>query len=224
MTEAEWLGCDDSLRMLDFVRHRPANRKEQLYACACCRRIWHLMQDDRCRAAVEVAERLADGAADVAEREAADEAVRQATWGLPVDRDRAARVARHAGNAALAAVRCNVPVADMAAKYAAAIAADHAPAAKREAKAAHVALLRDIYGPLPFRPIVLDPSWLAWNHGTVPAIGRRVYVERAYHDLPILADALEDAGCTDPDILRHCRGGGPHVRGCWVVDLVLGNA
>jgi hypothetical protein len=56
----------------------------------------------------------------------------------------------------------------------------------------------------------------------VPAIARRIHEERAFHDLPILADALEDAGWTDQDILGHCRGGGPHVRGCWVVDLVLG--
>jgi hypothetical protein len=68
----------------------------------------------------------------------------------------------------------------------------------------------------------LDPAWLTWNHGTVPAIARHIYNDRAFHDLPLLADALEDAGCTDPYILAHCRGGGEHVRGCWVVDLILG--
>jgi hypothetical protein len=60
------------------------------------------------------------------------------------------------------------------------------------------------------------------NHGTVPAIARRIYDERASHDMPIVADALEDAGCTDADLLAHCRAGGPHVRGCWAVDLLLG--
>jgi hypothetical protein len=80
-------------------------------------------------------------------------------------------------------------------------------------------LLCDIFGP---PPVSLDPAWLAWNGGTVPAIARRVYDDRAFHDLPILADALEDAGCADPDVLAHCRGGGEHVRGCWVVDLILG--
>jgi len=83
-------------------------------------------------------------------------------------------------------------------------------------------LWRDIFGPLPFRPVAVDPAWLAWNGGTVPAIACRVYAERAFHDLPILADALEDAGCANADILAHCRGGGEHVRGCWVVDLLLG--
>ncbi|HEY1381779.1 MAG TPA: hypothetical protein VGF55_33580 [Gemmataceae bacterium] len=82
-------------------------------------------------------------------------------------------------------------------------------------------MLRDIFGN-PFRPVAVEPAWLAWNHGTVPAIARRVYDERRFEDLPILADALEDAGCTNADLLAHCRGGGPHVRGCWAVDLLLG--
>jgi hypothetical protein len=75
-----------------------------------------------------------------------------------------------------------------------------------------------------FRRVVTSANWLTYNHATVPAIARRIYEERAFHDLPFLADALEDAGCTDADILSHCRQGGEHVRGCWVVDLVLGKS
>jgi hypothetical protein len=82
-------------------------------------------------------------------------------------------------------------------------------------------ILRDIFGN-PFRPVAVAPAWLTWNNATVPAIARHVYEDRAFHDLPILADALEDAGCTDADLLAHCRGPGPHVRGCWAVDLLLG--
>jgi hypothetical protein len=84
-------------------------------------------------------------------------------------------------------------------------------------------LLRDLFGN-PFRPASMTPAWLTWNHGTVPAIARHIYEDRAFHDLPILADALEDAGCTDAAILGHCRGPGEHVRGCWVVDLLLGQS
>jgi hypothetical protein len=84
-----------------------------------------------------------------------------------------------------------------------------------------VLLVRDIFGN-PFRPVSVDPAWLRWNDGTAVAIARRVYDERRFEDLPILADALEEAGCTSGDILEHCRGPGPHVRGCWVVDLLLG--
>jgi hypothetical protein len=61
-----------------------------------------------------------------------------------------------------------------------------------------------------------------WNDGAVVKLAESIYTERAFDRLPILADALEDAGCTDAAVLDHCRGPGPHVRGCWVVDLVLG--
>jgi hypothetical protein len=83
--------------------------------------------------------------------------------------------------------------------------------------------VRDIFGN-PFRPVAVEPAWLTWNHATVPAFARRVYGERRFEDLPILADALEDAGCAEADILAHCRGPGPHARGCWVLDLLLGKA
>jgi hypothetical protein len=83
-------------------------------------------------------------------------------------------------------------------------------------------LLREIFGPLPYRPVKVDPSWLKWNNGMVVQLAQGMYDDRKFQDLPILADALEDAGCTDPDILGHCRGPGPHTRGCWPVDLVLG--
>jgi hypothetical protein len=83
-------------------------------------------------------------------------------------------------------------------------------------------LLREIVGN-PFRsPSIIDPFWLAWNDGTVPKIAQGIYNERAFDRLPVLADALLDAGCTDPDLLDHLRGPGPHVRGCHVLDLLLG--
>ena len=83
------------------------------------------------------------------------------------------------------------------------------------------ALLRDIVGN-PFRPVTLDPAWLRWNDGCVPKIAQSIYEERRFGELPILADALEDAGCDNADILAHCRGPEPHVRGCWAVDAILG--
>jgi hypothetical protein len=78
--------------------------------------------------------------------------------------------------------------------------------------------LFDGYG----RPVTISPAWLSWNDGTVVKLARTIYDDRGFEDLPVLADALEDAGCTDEAILGHCRGPGPHVRGCWVVDLLLG--
>ena len=82
-------------------------------------------------------------------------------------------------------------------------------------------LFCEIFGPR--NPLPTIPSnLLQWSGGTVVKIASAVYDDRAFDRLPILADALEDAGCDDADILAHCRGPGPHVRGCWVVDLVLG--
>jgi hypothetical protein len=79
-------------------------------------------------------------------------------------------------------------------------------------------ILREVFGN-PFRPIIIDPRWLS---STVVDISRAIYDERAFDKMPILADALMDAGCDSEEILNHCRCAGPHVRGCWVVDLLLG--
>jgi hypothetical protein len=81
-------------------------------------------------------------------------------------------------------------------------------------------LLREIFGN-PFRPVTFDS---AWRTETAVALASGIYADRAFDRLPILADALEEAGCDNADVLAHCRGPGPHVRGCWVVDLVLGKS
>ncbi len=74
----------------------------------------------------------------------------------------------------------------------------------------------------PFHPVTINPSWLAWNGGTVVKLAQGIYDDRAFDRLPSLADALEDAGCDNTGILSHCRGKGPHARGCFPVDLILG--
>jgi hypothetical protein len=81
-------------------------------------------------------------------------------------------------------------------------------------------LLRDIIAN-PFRAVSMN---CVWSTSDVIALAEAIYTERAFDRLPILADALEDAGCDHADILEHCRGPGPHVRGCWVVDLLLGKS
>jgi hypothetical protein len=79
--------------------------------------------------------------------------------------------------------------------------------------------IRDIFGTLPFCPVAFDPRW---HTSDAVALAQSIYDERAFERLPILADALMDAGCEDEQVISHCRSEGPHVRGCWVVDLVLG--
>jgi hypothetical protein len=84
-------------------------------------------------------------------------------------------------------------------------------------------LLRELLGN-PCRPANVDPVWLRWSNGTVSRLASVIYEDRRFEDLPILADALEEAGCDNADILSHCRQPGEHVRGCWVVDLLLGKS
>lgn len=107
------------------------------------------------------------------------------------------------------------------ASYRAEIAAEHAARAcgnEGIEKLHQVRLLRDIFGN-PFLPVPVDPRWLT---ETTATLATGIYADRAFDRMPILADALEEAGCDNRDMLDHCRGDGPHVRGCWVVDLLLG--
>jgi hypothetical protein len=105
------------------------------------------------------------------------------------------------------------------------------PDEQQTERAHQAALVRDIFGN-PFRPApALDPAWLIWQGGTVARLARAVYDERRLTEgtldpmrLSLLADALEDAGCADAELLGHLRGPGPHVRGCWALDLVLGKS
>jgi hypothetical protein len=96
-------------------------------------------------------------------------------------------------------------------------------AARAAEKKVQAGLLRCIIGPIPFRPPpLLESSWLSWHGGLLVSIAQRMYDSRDFTGMPVLADALEEAGCTNAGILGLCRQKGEHVRGCWVVDLVLG--
>jgi hypothetical protein len=245
MTEAEWLTCTDIPPFVEFLRGKASDRKLRLFEVACCRRVWNLLPDDDTRRAVEVAELFADGQAS---RESLEDAARRAKEGADqVHEASKARLADPAGLATDTPAWGDEQLRRLQGYYMANLACrpntewrkfttlgsishgrrleEFSGAGQRPPAVGRVPyfdLLRDIFGPLLFRPVVIAPAWLRWNNGAVPAIARRVYYDRAYHDLPILAGALEDAGCTNPDIHTHCRGEGPHVRGCWVVDLILG--
>jgi hypothetical protein len=202
VTEAEWMERRDPQPLLRFLRDNGRTaRKRRLFACACCRHVWRRLSPAGC-VAVEVAERYADGQASDPEREAARKALGRA--GLDAADKAAREVTAHSKG--------------FREEYAAAEAA----AAGRHAFLA--ALVRDIFGN-PFRPApTVVASWLAWNGGTVAKLAAAIYDERRFGDLPILAGALEDAGCADAAILAHCREPGEHVKECWVVDLLLGKS
>jgi hypothetical protein len=195
MTEAEWLACEDPTPMLELVSGTAGGRKLRLFGVACSRRAWGRL-DDLGRAAVEVAEGHADGRAGS-------------------DALRAARLACRTGGVGSAWYAAATRPAVAARNAALSAAAGPAPGAERAAQAG---LLRDILGN-PCRPVVFSP---AWGTDTVLALAGQMYESRDFGAMPILADALQDAGCDQADILNHCRCGGPHARGCWVVDLVLG--
>jgi hypothetical protein len=119
--------------------------------------------------------------------------------------------------AAIGANRVDIQPAALDAADAAGATRDAGPGER----ATQADLLRCIFGN-PFRPFSIDPAWLTWHDGLLVSMARQMYDSRDFTDMPILADALEEAGCQDQDILGHCRSGGEHVRGCCVVDLILG--
>ena len=219
MTQTEWLTCQHLSPKLDFLRGRTSDRKFRLFVVGCCRRVWSGLRDARSRAAVEVAERFADGEASEATLWDAHDAAYVAV-------DDCLEYSVFSEDQAVAAYLAAAPSVDEdfdrhdpfppdVALRAVGYAID---GLRADCEPEQTALLRDVIGN-PFHPVTFDPDW---RTPAVVALARMMYDGRDFAHLPILADALEDAGCQDADILAHCRGPGPHARGCWVVDLVLG--
>lgn len=223
MTEADWLGSDEPQVMLDFIAGRLSDRALRFFACACCRDVWHLIDDDRSRTAVEMAEKYLDG---VRSAELLEEA-KDSAWS-------AARESRPRVPARFAAAQAARSPAIDAARLAALAALEGAAdeledlhslvddSGRRSAKARQAALLRDVVGPFPWRPVEIEPAWFVWQNGAVLAFAGSTDRERAFKNMPVLGDMLEEAGCAGREILDHCRADAPHARGCWVLELLLG--
>jgi hypothetical protein len=226
--------------MLECLRHKTTDRKLRLFAVACCRRIWHVLTDAKSRWAVEVAERFSDGLATEAElgkacRNAA-EAPQDPGYATapPYSTISAIEHARIAASSASAhpandATTMAIQVAGHAAIAASNLAWDEnrgnwlgeMNSRLSGERLAQVRLLADILGPLAFRPVAIDPSVLAWNDRLVMRIAEAIYEKRQWGDMPILGDALMDAGCDSDEVVAHCRSGKEHVRGCWALDCLL---
>jgi hypothetical protein len=217
VTEREWLECGDPGPMLQFLRGKASDRKLRLFAWACCSRVRHLLSDRYNRKALSVAQRYADG--DVSEEKLGF------AWG---DARRAAQVAYRreretAEASAMWAVSmlCEADLGRVVAAVGWAAQCEASPLGQprlADVQREQVVLLRDIVGN-PFRPLTFDP---AWKTPAVLLLARSLYEERRFEDLPVLADALEEAGCTDAGLLGHLRSAGPHFLGCWGLDVVLG--
>ena len=216
MTEAEWLTAVSPWGMLEYLEKYVGSRKKNLFAAACVRRLWHLLPGPQCRQAVEMLERFVDGEVTSDELASARDAAT------------AEGAARHPGSNQNSGIYATIAASHDDPEFTAAFAVDAmgwtqvgtSEAISRAEEQAQCDLLKDIFNN-PFRPVAVDPHWLTSN---VVDLARTIYEERAFERLPILSDALQDAGCENADILSHCLSEGPHVKGCWVVDLLLGKA
>ena len=236
MDEKAWRRCTNPSRMLNFLRERDwtSDRKLRLACCAFCRQVWHHLTDKRYRAAVEVAERHADGlASDEQLRRAHGVAVAAAehTDDYEWSADKQGMLlAANAVGWATTLREPRDPLAYLAGATAlgAKNASVHEGVPEKAVRASQSAELRDILGPLPFRRVAVGPAVLAWHDGVAPKLAQAIYDERSlpsgYLDntrLGILADALEEAGASGK-LLEHLRLPGPHVRGCHALDAILG--
>lgn len=203
MTEEEWLVCTDPGRMLEFILGKAGDRKLRLFACAYARQLWAQLDDERCKHAVEIAEQYADGVVNDQDREKAW----QGAFDVVVDAVAKQEFVR--AKVVVYAKRCIERSREQVVRL---------DFHFHPWRPVDVNLVKDIFGN-PFHPVALDPS------GRTPkivALAQEIYDNRACDRLSDLADALEAAGCDNQETLTHCRGPGPHVRGCWVVDLFLG--
>jgi hypothetical protein len=224
MTESDWLTSTNPKAMLNFLQDsgRGSVRKLRLFACACSRLVWDRLPPGDMRDAVETAERLADGLA----RERDRVGYVHSLYRMTVDADRDTGANWFSSR----------PREDVSAYFAALLTLSEFgrpvttslnwEQASLTTGQQQPDLLRDVFGN-PFRPLPIDPAWLAWNEGIVKRLAEVAYQERAMPAghldparLAVLADALTDAGCTDTDLIDHLRSPGPHVRGCWPVDLL----
>jgi hypothetical protein len=230
------------------VRSKGGRRKLRLFAAACCRRIEQLLAGDLARRAIEGVERWAEGQAD---GPAVTELQRAVQWesnraanelrlapGLFAPENARRRYSCEtscwAAQALLGALQEGSWDAASDGARGASMAERRAAWGTREGNdwyqascaAENVAqreLLCEVFGN-PFQPVKVEPALLKWNGGAVRHLAEAIYRERNFADLPVLADALEEAGCAEPSLLDHCRRPSGHVLGCWALDTLTGRA
>jgi hypothetical protein len=204
--ERWWLKSYDYTTMMKFMGNRLSGRKRLLFGCATARMVWDFVGEPRNRKAVLTSEAYADGKAT---RAAMAAAWRNLTW------EAAMYTEWH-----IVALTSGLAYSDTTAEERSRFSGlDRVSFEKSRIEWSDA--LRDIAGN-PFHEVALRPDWLRANDRIAAALAEAVYDEHAFDRLPILADALEDGGCDIASVLDHLRGPGPHFRGCWALDLVLG--
>ncbi len=223
-TKAKWLRSKNLPEMLSWVSvTHTSSRKLQLFVCACCRSIYDILRVMVLREAIDNAEKYADG--QISEDDFRDFVIANSQFANveflarqshnEAVRNLMSEVASYDGFSQAKTIRCIGNILKLR---------------KTESKA-HPGLIREIFSN-PFPPYsTINPDWLIWNGSVVVSLALAAYDQRLLPSgqldparLAILADALEEAGCTDARILGHLRSAGPHVRGCWVLDLILGKS
>jgi hypothetical protein len=214
MNDAEWDSAQAPAHLLSLLGDRVSPRKWRLFACGCCRRVWSLLHDRTMRACVEIAEDYADDLAS----ERALAAVCQQGWETWSNWPRMDRFTFKAVSAAAWVAKPVVDSEVAATVLHCSLNAD-CRSDLEEALRDRCDLIRDVFGN-PFRQAPVLTGSLT-RPGVVRELAEAIYDDPGFDALPLLADALQDAGCHDEQILSHCREPGNHLRGCWVVDLLL---
>jgi len=216
MMESEWLTSTDPIAMLHFLMGKVSDRKLRRFACRCCRHpvVWDLLQRRSAEELVEVAERYVEGdatwdqvihAAQIAPQGTLSGGTRRGHRPQP----RHLRTASQAQRAALSLADANAFHAAWGTITIAANLLESSPCD----------LMREMCGPLPFWLIEIDPTW---RTPLVMQLTHQIEMMHDYGLMPILCDALQDAGCMDAELIAHCQAQTVHVRGCWVMQLLLG--
>jgi hypothetical protein len=199
--EQAWLKCDEAYQLIIYVREKASVRTLRLVAAAYARWLMTLPGYEEARPCADIIEEVADEPKTWDELELRLYALPGWSWALSHTLGSDERVGQELSKMVFGAE------SSFRERF-------ENPCSAHERM---IELLHEVFGN-PFRPRTLDQAWLT---PTVTAIARTIYDERRFADMPILADALEEAGCTSAEILAHCRSNQEHVRGCWVVDLIL---
>jgi hypothetical protein len=210
MTESEWMNCPDTEAMHDWLGDGLGLRKLILYGCGCWRHAWGHRAGTEGLKIVQDIESFADGNVGLKRLRKVMPALRQAWYG-PRDPGVSERD-MHRDSTLEAAGLAESLLGPWWRSGIRSQTRQFLPSG-----AVRAALLREVVGN-PFRKRTLTESWLT---SAVRVMAEVIYAEQAFRDAPILADALEDAGCDDADILTHLRGPGHHTRGCWALDRIL---
>jgi len=227
MTEAEWLSRSQLVAMLEHV-HRSgcSDRKLQLAAIEFCRHVGHLPFPVEWHDTVARFEEWVEGAATAEQVIAARRRLEAITdpWLWQDEPEGVLAFEQNSGHRAATFLVDTGPGRDPLLKRLLMVKEVAFNANKvfgvgheRTIRVAHCQIVREIFGN-PFRPVTIDSRWLT---STVLDLAKAIYDDKAFDRMPILADALIDAGCDSEEFISHCRSEGPHVRGCWVVDLLL---